>query len=319
MEVAAGIHRLEFNVGTKRIAMHLLVGDGLILVDSGLQQTPEDVYVPAIRELGYRPEDVRILIITHADADHIGGNATCRRLFPHVQIACHTRDQRWASDPAVITTERYDGFYSDHGLRYDQEVFDMLSSWMGPAEPMDILLQGGERIRRADDDWLNIYHVPGHTPGHICLHNPIQRYAIIGDAIFGRSQLDTAGSWSAPPPYTDVSSYRGTIQTIAALDVDMLLTCHYPVMHGETIRDFVDASRQFVDLAEAITRQLLQESKEPLTLREAVTRANPLLGPFAFPDDLQFALLAHLEHAEEMHQAKRGRDKGGTVTWTWCG
>ncbi len=318
MEVAPGVHRLEFVVGTKLMSMHLLAGDGLILVDSGLLGTPEEAYLPAIRQLGRRPDEVRLLVITHADADHIGGNAAVCRRFPHALIACHARDQRWASDPAAITAERYDAFHADHGLRYDQAVFDLLASWMGPAEPMDLLLQGGERIRLAGDDWLIVYHVPGHTPGHICLHNPTHRYALIGDAIFGRSQVDTAGGWSAPPPYTSVDAYRATIQTIAALHVDLLLTCHYPVMRGEQVWEFIDASRQFLDLAEQVTRRLLREANGPLTLRDAIARANPLLGPFAFPDDLQYTLLAHLDHAVALGEAERGR-QDGVVTWTWLG
>lgn len=318
MEVAPGVHRLAFAVGTKPMAMYLLAGDGLILVDSGLLGTPEEVYLPALRALGRRPEEARLLIITHADADHIGGNAAVRRLFPNVSIACHTRDQRWASDPAVITAERYDAFQAEHRLRYDQAVFDMLASWMGPAEPMDLLLLGGEHIRTAGDDWLTVYHVPGHTPGHLCLHNSTHRYALIGDAIFGRSQVDTAGHWSAPPPYTSVDAYRGTIQTLATLDIDLLLTCHYPVMRGEEVKRFIDASRQFVDSAEAVTRQLLKQAEGPITLRDAIARADPILGPFAFPDDLQFALLAHLDHAVVKGEAERGQIDG-IVVWTWTG
>jgi glyoxylase-like metal-dependent hydrolase (beta-lactamase superfamily II) len=314
MEVAPGVHRLEFVVGTKLMAMYLLVGDGLVLIDSGLPGTPEEVYLPAIRELGRRPEEVRLLLITHADADHIGGNSAARRLFPYAQIACHARDRRWASDPAVITAERYDGF-RPYGLRYDQAVFDMLASWMGEAEPMDLLLQGGERIRLAGDEWLTVHHVPGHTPGHICLHNPTHRYALIGDAVFGRSQVDIHGGWSAPPPYTSVDAYRGTIQTLAGLDLDLLLTCHYPVMRGDEVRRFLEASRQFVDLAEEVTRRLLREAARPLTLEEAIERADPLLGPFAFGRDLQFSLLAHLDHSVAMGEGERSK-KDGIVAWT---
>jgi glyoxylase-like metal-dependent hydrolase (beta-lactamase superfamily II) len=313
MEVAPGLHRLEFVVGTKLMAMYLLAGEGLVLVDSGLPGTPEEVYLPAIGDLGRHPDEVRLLVITHADADHIGGNREARRLFPHVQLACHARDQRWASDPAIITAERYDGFAS-YGLRYEQAVFDLLASWMGPAEPMDLLLQGGERIRLAGDEWLTVYHVAGHTPGHLCLYNPRHRYALIGDAIFGRSQVDIHGAWSAPPPYTSADAYRGTIQTLAALDIDLLLTCHYPIMRGEDVRRFVDASRQFVDLAEEVTRQLLTKSAGPLTLPDAIERADPLLGPFGFARDLQFALVAHLDQAVEKGEAERVQ-KDGITAW----
>jgi glyoxylase-like metal-dependent hydrolase (beta-lactamase superfamily II) len=317
MEVAPGVHRLEFTVGTKPIAMYLLAGDGLTLVDAGLPGTPEEIYLPAIRQLGRRPEEVRLLVLTHADADHIGGNSEVRRLFPNALFACHARDQRWCSDPAVISAERYDGF-APYGLRYDQAVFDMLASWMGPPEPMDLLLQGGERLRLSDDDWLTVYHVPGHTPGHICLHNPTERYALIGDAIFGLSQLDTAGNWSAPPPYTSVDAYRGTLQTLAALEIDLLLTCHYPVMRGEAVRRFIEDSRRFVDLAKDVTRRLLREAGGPLTLGEAIDRADPLLGPFGFARDLQFSLLAHLDDLVGRGEAERVTHQDITA-WTWTG
>jgi len=313
MEVAPGVHRLEFAVGAKPLAFYLLAGDGLILVDSGLPDTPKTVYLPAVEALGRRPADARLLLITHADADHIGGNAEVRHLFPRAAIACHVRDARWCSDPAVVTAERYDAFVP-YGLRYDRVVFDMLADWMGPPEPMDLQLPGGERLRLAGDDWLTVLHVPGHTPGHLCLHNPRHRYALVGDAVFGRSQLDTTGGWSAPPPYTDVEVYRGTIQTLAALDLDLLLTCHYPIMRGEEVGAFLDASRRFVDLAEEVARRLLREAAGPLTLGEAIDRADPLLGPFGFPRDLQFALLAHLDHLVALGEAERtGRD--GVVAW----
>ena len=303
-EVAPGVHRLEFAVGTKPMAMYLLNGDRVTLIDTGLPDTPESIYLPALAVLGRPPNEVALVVITHADADHIGGNAVVRRLFPNALLACHPLDKRWASDPAVITEERYDGFL-EFGLRYDPEVFALLGSWMGPAEPMDLLLSAGSRIRLSGGDWLEVYHAPGHTPGHILLHNPVHRYALIGDAIFGQAQLDSAGGKAAAPPYTDVTAYRNTIETIRSLDVDLLLTCHYPVMRGPEVNQFIDDSLAWSERAEQAVRDLLSTADQPTTLGDAIHRLDPVLGPFAAPRELQWALLAHLDHAVQQGEAQR--------------
>ncbi len=31
---------------------------------------------------------------------------------------------------------------------------------------------------------LNVYHCPGHTPGHVIFHHPESRLAIVGDVLF---------------------------------------------------------------------------------------------------------------------------------------
>lgn len=316
-EVAPGVHRIPFAIGPKPMAMYILAGDRLTLIDTGIPDTPATVYLPAIAALGRQPEEVGLVVITHADADHIGGNSAVRQLFPNAQFLCHALDQRWASDPAVITAERYDGFRR-FGLRYDQAVFDFLAGWMGPAVPMDILVQGGERLRIRDDDWLEVLHVPGHTPGHLLLYNREHRYAIAGDALFGASQVDTAGGWSAPPPYTTVNGYRTTLQTIAALDLDLLLTCHYPVMRGAEIAEFIATSRDFIDRATLVVRRLLHETAGSVRLADAIAFADPMLGAFAFARDLQFALVAHLD--EEVTRGNAVREiEDGTVVWRSTG
>lgn len=317
-EIAPGVHRLEFIIGAKPMAMHLLNGDRVTLIDTGLPDTPEHVHLPALRELGRAPEEVSLALITHADADHIGGNAALRHLFPNALLACHARDARWCSDPEAITAERYDAYFADHGIRYEPAVFDMLASWMGPATPMDLLLTGGEQVRLRDDDWLTVVNLPGHTLGHIGLYNPRHRYAIVADAVFGRTQIDVAGAPTAPPPYIDIAAYRATIETLRALDIELLLTCHYPVMRGDEIAVFLDASEAFVNDAEAVTLRILREAGGPLTLAAAIDRAAPLLGPFGFAEDLKFAMLPHLELAEARGLAARSACDG-KVAWAWTG
>lgn len=312
-EVAPNVHRIGFAIDAKPMAMYVLAGEWLTLVDTGIPSTPEEVYLPAIAALGREPEEVRLVVVTHADADHIGGNAEVRRLFPHALLACHPLDECWAADPAVIMAERYDGF-APYGLHYEQAVFDFLADWMGPATPIDLLLPDGVRLRISGDDWLTVRHVPAHTPGHIALVNPRHRYALIGDAVFGQTQLDTAGGKAAAPPYTDVAAYRRTIELIRSWGVETLLTCHYPVMRGPEVAAFLDDSLAWSVRAEEITRRLLREAEGPLSLADAIDRADPLLGPFAAPRELQWALVAHLDWAVEYGEAVRV-EAGDAIQW----
>jgi hypothetical protein len=131
-------------------------------------------------------------------------------------------------------------------------------------------------------------------------------------------QVNADGSPGAPPPYLDVAAYRQTISTLRALDLELLLTCHYPVMRGPEIAAFLDASEAFVDDAERVTEELLRGAAGSLTLTEAIERAAPRLGPFGFADDLKFAMLSHLELAEARGQADRTRS-GDVVAWLWTG
>jgi glyoxylase-like metal-dependent hydrolase (beta-lactamase superfamily II) len=163
-----------------------------------------------------------------------------------------------------------------------------------------------------------LLELPGHTAGHIGLHHPGQRWAIVADAVFGRVQVNADGSPGAPPPYLDVAAYRYTISTLRALDLELLLTSHYSVMRGPEIAAFLDASEAFVDDAERVTEQLLRVAAGPLALAEAIQLAAPRLGPFGFVDDLKFAMLAHLESAEARGRAKRTR-AGDVVAWRWTG
>ncbi|MDO4266824.1 MAG: MBL fold metallo-hydrolase [Eubacteriales bacterium] len=54
-------------------------GEGLILLDTAI---PESVYllVDAIYRLGYRPEDIKKILISHAHFDHCGGAAAMKAL-----------------------------------------------------------------------------------------------------------------------------------------------------------------------------------------------------------------------------------------------
>jgi metallo-beta-lactamase class B len=76
-----------YYVGAREVAAYLFeTPDGLILLDSGFEETVP-VIAAAIETLGFRLEDVEILITSHAHFDHVGGLAELKRLTGATLVA----------------------------------------------------------------------------------------------------------------------------------------------------------------------------------------------------------------------------------------
>jgi hypothetical protein len=146
------------------------------------------------------------------------------------------------------------------------------------------------------------------------LWEPQRRVALIGDALNGATQIDREGAWTAPPPYTDRELQLASIETLRALQPAILLTAHYPVMTGDEITQFMDATRDFIYRADDMVRGVFQTASDPVTLSQLIEQTDPLLGPFMFSPDLQFAIEAHARWLEEQGEIRR---VGTTTPVAW--
>ena len=89
-----------YYVGAKWVSSWLLETDqGLILFDS-LYGELTDIVVDGIRELGFDPNDIRYLIVSHAHYDHIGGARRFQEEFGAVVMMTEA-DWNMTDEPAV--------------------------------------------------------------------------------------------------------------------------------------------------------------------------------------------------------------------------
>ena len=99
-----------------------------------------------------------------------------------------------------------------------------------------------------------------------------------------------AGQRLIPPRYYDASAYEATIRRLRALDPELLLTAHYPVMERAAGREFLDRSLEFVRELRAAVR-----AAKTTELRAATEAVNAAVGPFpAFTHELAASVRAHL-------------------------
>ena len=206
MEYWPGIHSLD----ASRVSnVYLVMGPPLTLIDTGPPGTLARL-LTAIKRAGAEPAELRRVILTHGDIDHIG-NARALRRLTGAEVCAHDADAPYIS-----------------GARQWPGLRRAISAVMGRGEApptIDRLLREGDVL-----DGLTVLHLPGHTPGHIGL----QRGAVLfsGDTIAG-------GRTPRPAPrllnWNQALLYQ-SIARMATLDFDLLLPGHgTPVNDGPAL------------------------------------------------------------------------------------
>lgn len=106
------------------------------------------------------------ILVTHGHADHCGGVAALRARLG-VPVEGPHRDDRFWIEQLPLQSERF-------GLEHSESF-----------EP-DRWLEEGESVSFGKVT-LDVFHCPGHTPGHIVFHDAAQRIAVVGDVLFAGS------------------------------------------------------------------------------------------------------------------------------------
>jgi glyoxylase-like metal-dependent hydrolase (beta-lactamase superfamily II) len=315
MEVAPGIHRIESILGPRPFSQYLLRGERTLLVDTGVKETPGDVILPYLRSAGIDPAELDIVLLSHADVDHFGGNEAMRRAAPRAAFCAHRADVPWISDRERALRERY-GWYAAHGIAYPPETAAWLRDAMGADVAIDVEVTAGEAVRLGPNLSVDVLHLPGHSAGHLGLWEPRSRTAIIQDAVMARGLLDTEGNVIHPSPYFDAAAYEGSARLLATLEPEWLLTAHYAVIEGTDVDRFLDDTIQFIRDAREVVEEVLLEERQ-VTLARMLELADSRLGPFtSMANELAGPLRAHLR---ELVATGRAEESPDGLYWTLVG
>ena len=128
-------------------------------------------------------------------------------------------------------------------------------AWLSPLYPQGPV-DVGARLRALPADgsvpampgWRWI-HTPGHAPGHVSLWRERDRTLVVGDAFVTTDQESAyavavqAPAMHGPPMYftPDWPSARVSVEALAALEPDLVVTGHGRAMHGPAMRSALHA------------------------------------------------------------------------------
>lgn len=196
-----------YAVGTYDLGAYLLTSeDGHILINTGLEDS-----TPLIREniqsLGFRLEDVKILLTMQSHWDHTAALAEIKKL---------TGARMWATPGDAPVLE--DGGFSDPHFG-GKETFKPV--------PVDKIIREGEVIKLGDIR-LTVHEHPGHTQGSSSYTMQVREngreYAV---AIANMGTINEGKRLIVDPTYPGVSEdFAKTYRLQKAMHVDVWVAAH---------------------------------------------------------------------------------------------
>jgi glyoxylase-like metal-dependent hydrolase (beta-lactamase superfamily II) len=182
----------------------------ITVIDTGYPGGTAYRILQLVRDIGYKPEDVRHILITHADIDHIGDlNALVKVAGAKVYASARSQQfiQSRRSPPHLRLPLKLIigciGFFAFKVVQVDHIVAD--------GDMLDIA--GGIRV----------IATPGHTPDHVCYFWERERVLFAGDLM--RNLAD--GLSLSPKQWThDMTAVRQSAQYVLALDPAVICPGH---------------------------------------------------------------------------------------------
>ncbi len=221
--IASGNNGLCLTDGYDCNAYLIDSGDGLLLFDTGAGIDNEAIE-REIRADGYDPREIRLIALSHAHADHVGGAA-------YFQALSGARLAASAPEAAVL----HDARLLDETMREYIRVGFYPDGYTFPKLHIDDILHDGDTLSLGSLS-LRVLVAPGHSCGGLCLYGDLDgRPALLsGDVVFFGGQINLISIFDA-----DLLAYKRSLLALERLPVDMLLPGHLqPLLHrgGEQIR-----------------------------------------------------------------------------------
>jgi hydroxyacylglutathione hydrolase len=199
--------------------------DGYILVDTGMPRDSRALQ-RAFSKAGIKPQDVKLIIITHAHVDHVGSVAYAKRLTS-ADVLCH----------------KYAAPFIRAGKSSPVVAYSLLSKLLSaispskykPVEP-DIVVTDKFDLR---DFGIagQVIHTPGHTQGSVTVLLESGEM-LLGDMVRGTSVDIHIGSF-----YEDKEVLLQNLAKLAACRAHKIYMSHGGLTNNEALRQSIQATR----------------------------------------------------------------------------
>jgi hydroxyacylglutathione hydrolase len=254
MQISKHVHALKipFKIPTapevsldRFVYTFLIYGSEICLIDTGVASSINLIFDYIIKS-GRNPEEISLIVQTHAHPDHIG-SAKAIKEATGCSVAIHSLEKEWIEDVDLQFRDRpVPGFYN----------------LVGGSASVDRILHDGETINLGNNMNLQVIHTPGHSKGSISLLCREDNVLFTGDAIMLPGDL---------PIYED---YEAIIQSLEKLkkieNIRYLLSSWDNPKKDEKVYEVMNTSLAYLQHIHQVVEKIYTPAIEPMELCKLV-------------------------------------------------
>jgi glyoxylase-like metal-dependent hydrolase (beta-lactamase superfamily II) len=238
---------------------------GIALFDTGFGSPEANAEIEKVLGLaGHRLAEITRVILSHGHIDHFGGARTIlEKATRPVPVLAHPADipkltQADSHRGALANT--YVPFLANHGM--PPTILAELARGMAArggserrlAEVLPLLPGESLSFQKFEAEVL---HMPGHTPGMLCLWIPERRILLSADHLLEKVSPNPLMDLSAGPQWHPLQSYLESCRRTHALDVALVLPGHASPFGGH--RRVIDGLVDFYERRQSKIRTILSD------------------------------------------------------------
>jgi glyoxylase-like metal-dependent hydrolase (beta-lactamase superfamily II) len=261
MKIEDGVHLTKNPHKSYFVSSVLFTGKSLTLIDAGRAESPSTSIYPSIKDLRRDPEEISLIVLTHAHWDHCAGAAEIKN-DTGCEVTVHRMGEKYLLDPDEVNR--------DLGTRFpgiplgDMDKFNAIIP--------DTLLEDGSEIE-LEDRKLKIIHTPGHSACSCCIVEPDLGLDIAGDSIQGRGE-------NRPLLFHDAEEYLKSMKRLMDEPIKKLVSGHPFPPYSKAILGETESTRQIEEsvlAVEELKRKILRTLESfdsPVSTQEIFEAAN---------------------------------------------
>lgn len=315
-QVTAGVWSLPVRIPDNPLRYtlcYLLLSDaGAIVVDPGWKA--DESWADLQRGLeaaGVAPDQITGIVVTHVHPDHHGLSGRLREASG-AWIAMHTKEVQFlpARLGALVGAEGFREWLVRSGVPAETEIFG------GEAGDLDFFRMSDPDVLMDDGEALNlpgrrirVVWTPGHTPGHIFLHDEDYGLLLTGDHLLPRISPNIG--LSPIDGDSPLSSYLESLRAVRGYDGAEALPAHEYRFRGiagraEALIEHHEArAQELLDIVAAAGEPTVWEVAQKLTWSRGWDQIEGYMRRAALAETA-----AHVEYLEREGRLIVRRDSG---------